>query len=237
MLKIKDNECSYSVYKHTFPNSKVYIGITFRNPLVRWGNGNNYSNNQYMTNAIKKYGWNNIKHEILFSNLTKEKAEKLEIELIALYKSSKPKYGYNITNGGKHNGMFSEQTIEKMRKAQLGKHLSKETKNKISKSNKGKYVSKETIEKIKKTKKDKGCSELSRFKCKLNGIKNGINNIKNAWTKTSKKVSKYDKENILLETYESISDASRKTGITITSISYVCNNKRKTAGGYIWHFV
>lgn len=41
----------------------------------------------------------------------------------------------------------------------------------------------------------------------------------------------------LLEIYESISEASRKTGIAITSISYCANGKRKTGGGFIWHFV
>lgn len=52
-----------------------------------------------------------------------------------------------------------------------------------------------------------------------------------------KKVAKYDKENNLLEIYESISEASRKTGIAITSISYCANGKRKTGGGFIWYFV
>ena len=100
MLKIKDNECSYSVYKHTFPNSKVYIGITFRNPLVRWGNGNNYSNNQYMTNAIKKYGWNNIKHEIIAEHLTKDEACNFEKTLISLLNSTHREHGYNAHIGG-----------------------------------------------------------------------------------------------------------------------------------------
>ena len=40
-----------------------------------------------------------------------------------------------------------------------------------------------------------------------------------------------------VEIYESISEASRDTKITITSISYSANGKRKTGGGYIWHFV
>lgn len=54
--------------------------------------------------------------------------------------------------------------------------------------------------------------------------------------KTKKKVSKFNKNGIFLETYESISEASRRTNISISSISYVCNNKRKTAGGFIWHY-
>ena len=47
----------------------------------------------------------------------------------------------------------------------------------------------------------------------------------------------FDKYNNLIEVYESISEASRRTGTTITSISYSANGKRKTGGGYIWHFV
>lgn len=29
----------YSVYKHTFPNGKVYIGMTGQEPEKRWANG------------------------------------------------------------------------------------------------------------------------------------------------------------------------------------------------------
>lgn len=32
----------YSVYKHTCPNNKVYIGITSRKPEKRWKNGYGY---------------------------------------------------------------------------------------------------------------------------------------------------------------------------------------------------
>ena len=68
---------------HIFPNNKVYVGITCRKPKYRWDNGNGYKNNKYMTNAIQKYGWNNIEHKILFTDLMKEEAERKEIELIA----------------------------------------------------------------------------------------------------------------------------------------------------------
>lgn len=72
---------------------------------------------------------------------------------------------------------------------------------------------------------------------KENAVKNNLNKyhiLANEVTK--KKIAQYDKQNNLLNTYESISEASRKTGITITSISYSANGKRKTAGGFIWHF-
>ena len=39
----------YSVYKHTFPNGKVYIGITKQNPLKRWRNGTGYKGQPDLT--------------------------------------------------------------------------------------------------------------------------------------------------------------------------------------------
>ena len=93
-------ENKYCVYKHTAPNGKVYIGITCQNPLRRWNNGKGYAENSYFSNAIVKYGWDNIKHEILFDNLTKEEACQKEIDLIAEHKSNIADYGYNISSGG-----------------------------------------------------------------------------------------------------------------------------------------
>ena len=87
-------EKKYIVYKHIFPNNKVYIGMTSKKPIYRWNNGKAYMNNKNIINAIKKYGWKNVKHEILYENLTKEVAEGKEIELITEYKSNNIKYGY-----------------------------------------------------------------------------------------------------------------------------------------------
>ena len=54
---------SYTVYKHTFPNNKVYIGITSQSVSRRWRNGEGYRNKQQLIyRAILKYGWDNIKH-------------------------------------------------------------------------------------------------------------------------------------------------------------------------------
>ena len=63
---------NYTVYKHILPNNKIYIGITSKEPFLRWKWG--YRHNSYFLNAIKKYGWQNIKHEILFINLTKRRS-------------------------------------------------------------------------------------------------------------------------------------------------------------------
>lgn len=112
----------YTVYMHTnTANGKRYIGITCQRPLQRWKNGKGYKINICFTNAINKYGWENFKHDILYTNLTKAQAEAKEIELIAKYKSNNRKYGYNIENGGNCVGTHSIETRKKLSKSLKGK--------------------------------------------------------------------------------------------------------------------
>ena len=61
--------------------------------------------------------------------------------------------------------------------------------------------------------------------------------INSSYNDRNKEVQQFDKNNKLLATYKSISDASRITGIKVSSISYSANGQRKTGGGYIWRFV
>ena len=92
---------NYKVYKHTNKqNNKVYIGITQQKLNKRWQNGYGYKEQKYFYNAIKKYGWDNFNHELLYEGLTEEQAKEKEIELIKFYKSNNRKYGYNLSKGG-----------------------------------------------------------------------------------------------------------------------------------------
>lgn len=113
----------YTVYKHTL-NEKIYIGITSQKPENRWLYGWGYKECPRFYNAIKKYGWKNVKHEILFTDLTKEEAEQKEIELIALYQSADRRYGYNIDNGGNCVGKCSEEHKKKISEKLSGKNNS-----------------------------------------------------------------------------------------------------------------
>ena len=95
------NTKKYIVYMHTSPNNKRYIGITSHtNPKHRWKGGYGYHKNDYFYRSIQKYGWDNFKHEIIASNLSKEEACKMEIELIEKYKTRYPEFGYNYSKGG-----------------------------------------------------------------------------------------------------------------------------------------
>ena len=103
-----NNNENWTVYKHTSPSNKVYIGITGREVHKRWNCGYGYYAQPYFYNAIVKYGWNNISHEILETGLTKQEAGEKEKYYIKQYKSDIPEYGYNISSGGndcyKHKG-------------------------------------------------------------------------------------------------------------------------------------
>ena len=91
----------YYVYMHEHrENGKKYIGITCQDPYKRWGNGKNYKKTSYFRNAVDKYGWDMFKHEILYTNLSKEEACIKEQELIKKYKTNDNKYGYNNSVGG-----------------------------------------------------------------------------------------------------------------------------------------
>ena len=91
---------TYIVYEHISPSNKRYIGITCQPPESRWRHGEGYKNNVAFYNAIKKYGWDNFSHNILFFNLSANEAANKEKELINFYKTTDKNYGYNIKTGG-----------------------------------------------------------------------------------------------------------------------------------------
>lgn len=94
-----EGEGTYCVYAHTSPNGKKYIGMTKNgnNPNKRWQNGNGYITQRKFYNAIKKYGWDNFKHEILKNNLNFSSACYWEMYYIRFYKSDEK--GYNVLSG------------------------------------------------------------------------------------------------------------------------------------------
>lgn len=96
-------EQNYKVYMHICPNNKKYIGITKQPPKKRWQNGYGYKTQNHFYRAIMKYGWQNIKHIILFDKLSYQQACKKEIELIKLFKTNNYNFGYNVSSGGDGN--------------------------------------------------------------------------------------------------------------------------------------
>lgn len=149
----------YTVYIHTSPSNKAYVGITSMIPEKRWKSGLGYlskgKNKEYlqpaMANAVLKYSnWNEWEHFIFAEGLPKEKAEHIEQLLIALFKTQDCKYGYNIQNGGSVD-CVSEETKKKMSNSHKGKKQSEESIRKSAEARTGRIVSEETREKMRQS--------------------------------------------------------------------------------------
>lgn len=224
----------YKVYKHTSPNGKVYIGITGRKVEERWRDGNGYAHSPHFNAAIKKYGWDKINHEILFSELTKKEAEEKEISLIKEYQSTNPLYGYNCDSGGNANHTHTEETKNKIRLSHIGMTHGEETRKKISalkKGNKNRLGQKQSDEcKRKISEKNKG-----KWAGTNNYFHTHIYCGEQHWH--SKAIEKYDFNGNLLATKLCAEDFARELNKkNATHIIEVCRGKRKSAYGFLWKY-
>ena len=232
---------NFCVYKHTTPSNKVYIGITSMQPYKRWKGGHGYQNNTHFYNAIKKYGWNNIKHEVLFSGLTKEEACQKEIELISEYNSADIEHGYNQSTGGEYGSSGwhpSDETIKKQRDSHIGKyagennpfygkHHSEESKAKMSASHtgRGKPLSEEHKKKIGEANKGRVMSAESRRKMS--------EQRKGKAAKNKKRVMCVNNGVV----YDSLTEAAIQTGANRKHISAVCKGARNTTRGLKFQYI
>lgn len=218
---------TYTVYRHTSPSGKIYIGITKHlNVKIRWCNGSSYVGCPIFYKAILKYGWDNIKHEILFNNLTKERAEYLEKEFIRHYKALG--ISYNVTDGGEGG---------------WGHKMSEENKQKLSRERKG-IVPWKAINASLAANTGKKRGPRDRViveKIRQTRLKNGKKctpemiqaNIERNLDKCHP-VLQYDLNMNLIAEYRSIKYASEIMKCSRSGINECIQGKRKTCKGYIW---
>ena len=230
----------YVVYVHTFPNGKRYVGITCQDIQRRWRGGKGYEG-QPVFDAILKYGWDNIRHEIIATDLTKEEAEDIEIRLIKEYHSLSHENGYNIETGGNSTKRLSEETKKK---------ISEKNKGRLSGSkhwNYGKHLPDDVKEKIRKAHIGIKPSEEKRRKMsiRMSGKNNPMYGTKIPEDHQEKlkraSIKATSKPVICIETkviYRSSAEAQRETGINARTIGYVVNHdpRYRTAGGYHWEY-
>lgn len=201
----------YIIYEHINKiNGKRYIGQTSQKPEYRWNHGEGYKNSTYFYSAIKKYGWDNFEHNILYVDLTKEEANKKEQELIKKYDLTNRTNGYNSDEGGNNKTPSLETRMKQSISAQNRPIVSEETKKKLSELSKGTIRSEKTKEKMSQAakqreeeKKQRGRKRERKVKCLNTG-----------------------------EIFESCRKAANWCGLVGTSgIASVCNKgKQKTAG-------
>lgn len=198
----------YTVYRHISPSGKVYVGITCRKPEYRWNKGKGYKETDQLCffRAIKKYGWDNIKHEILYTNLSEEEAKTLEISLIKHYKSLG--ISYNMTDGGDGGrGLHGKR-----------KKLSEETRRKMSESRKGLFAG----EKNPMYGRHTDNPIYGKF-----GKNHPASKVVYQYTTDGVFVQRWD-------SMTEAAVALGYTQKAVTHITACCNGRYKTALGYIW---
>lgn len=205
---MSENNCAVYVHVNLI-NGKKYFGITTREPEKRWKNGNGYHGNAHFMNAIKKYGWENFAHYVLFKNIPVAIAKNIEEFLIQEHFSYDPRFGYNKTRGGEHE-IPSEETRRKMSEAHKGNVLGEETRKAKSKAMKEYYKNHPETRKAKSKALSKSVEALD--------------------PETGHRVFCFD---------STISAERAGLGFDCAHISKCCNRKPgfKTHKGYIWRWV
>lgn len=204
----------WKVYCYTTPSNKKYIGITKNSLKQRLKSGYN----KYFTNAINKYGYENIQIEILEENLSLEEASQKERYYIHLYDTTNRDKGYNITSGGEGGqGFYDYYEVAEYYK----------------KSN---YNFKETLNYFQcQSKTLLNILELYGFDRKE--IVSQLNRQRYIEQNKNVAVIQYDLSGNYIQDYITVQDAAKAVGLLQPhGIIEVCKNERNKAGGYYWRF-
>lgn len=241
---------SIGIYKITNPKGKIYIGqsVNLKRREYDYENQKNCSSQILLFRSLKKYNWGSHKFEIIEECHLNSLNER-ERYWQDFFDVLNPKKGLNcrLTTSSSKSGKLSQKTKNKISesnkgkpkhteenkiiisqrskllKNMLGKTHTLETKNKISQSKKGKTLPPETRDKMSKSASGKIKTQEHKSNISLNHP-------------TKKPVLQINLKGDMINEFISINEASRQTGYRVSDISACCNNKQKTAFGFVWRF-
>lgn len=209
-------------------NNKKYIGQSKN--IVKRCSPSNYKGCTKFYSAIQKYGWDNFYQIILEANLSLEEANKKEEYYIKKYSTIET--GYNLKSGGL-NHTYSQESKDKMSKSCA-------TKQPIICIETGKIY-----ESAKAAAKDVNGFDTNIISCCRGKVSSAYkfhwkyvneNKNKNFPTKENKSKKKV-KCKELNRIFNSMSEASKETGVARPNISHCCAGRLLSAGGYTWEYV
>ncbi len=235
---------TWLVYHHTCEQSqKSYIGITKKSLKKRWQEHVSLSNDKRLSvqnkkyrfqRAIKKYGVDAWQHEVLAEGLDFEVACELEKSLIAELKTLSPN-GYNETEGGKCVTLTLEGK-ERHRQATYEALHKPDVRERYLVGIRRSHSTPEFLENNKKAQKiaqnRPDVIELKSLKMKEHCAQSSYISPR------AKFIEQLDFETgNILNSYESVTKASKATKINLGHISEVARGARKRAGGFGWRYV
>lgn len=246
-------------------NNKKYIGSTISKINIRYNqhmyNAFNTKSNKYnypLYCAIRKYGINNFKFEILEQkDCSIEEIRQIEHNYIIKYNTLSP-YGYNQTE----NTICPDSTHNPEIYKKISKTKREKAKNvaEVDKENKIIKIYRSIIDCAEQT----GCDQRKIGSC-CRGERHHTNNRRFYWIdkngeliipiykgdsvykgerdktqiqSTSKKVAKIDlKTDEIIETYDTIALAARMNNCDASAISKVCKGIRNKCGNFKWKYI
>lgn len=214
---------SYIIYKaeNTFTN-EVYIGATTKtlderinDHLLKSMNGSNVCFHK----AINKFSSKTFVWSVIDTAYSTNELAKKEIEYIYLYDSLKN--GYNSDKGGGIKKTVYQFNIETGALINSYEDLSSAA-NAVNANNKS--ISNACLHYNKTCK-----GYIWSYSCTLE--------LTSTLDERKKAVSQSSLTGDFIVSYESASEASRKTGISKTCITRCCRSERKQSGGFLWKYI
>ena len=230
---MQDNKQSGIYCIENLITNKKYIGQS-NNIHNRWRKhiselNRNSHFNDYLQNAWNKYGVNNFKFYVL-EYCEPDKLDEREKYYIDLYCTVNRNHGYNLKSGGQTNISYSEETRKKMSISIQRSYLNPKRKE---------------IQRVNALKQWKN----PEIKSKIIGSNNGMYG-KHHTDEAKQKVSNKNKGRksarrnttpvLCVELNKKFADATtagKEMNLDSSGILKVCQNKRKTCGGYTWTFI
>jgi len=242
------------IYKTTnIINNKIYIGQTCRKERI----DEYFGSGVKISLALKKYGKESFKKEIIDTANSLDELNEKEIYWINFFESYKDSVGYNIELGGK-NKVVAESTKLKISKAKIGEVKSASMRAKNSKNKMGnkywvgrkhKESSKKLFSEIAKNRTQIQCPHCFKVCDNSNGRRWHFDYCKKAPINTRKfRVQKEANRKDLIPvvqltflggeiaSFVSIAQAVRVTKIDSKSIRLCALGEYKQAGGFLWKF-
>lgn len=207
--------------------------------------------NEHLKASILKYGFDNFKFEVLFEGDNPMVLDELEIQYISNYEACDKTKGYNIEAGGRnarptaetlvkmsnsHKGIIQTSEWKEKRIAKAGTEEAKkyglpktdEEREILSEKNRGEnaywFGKKRDPEMVKRM------AESKRGKLMNPDAK------KELMLRQAKKVEMTDSIGVIT-VFESQTDASAATGISVNSISSYCKGKFKNKSGLVFKYI
>lgn len=224
-------ELKFIVYEHVnLFNNKRYIGITSQIPEVRWQRGSGYRENTIFFRAIKKYGWDNFEHNVLYEGLSNREALEIESTLIKKYKSLG--VSYNISDGYEELGISKRIPIIVYDTGgnYVGVYIS------IHKASIELGIPETNITMALSNKYNITQAKGYVFLKEGDNILDKLDKVNKRHSSARRPVIQLTKNGQILAEFNSVSDAANSLGCGTGSISNCLKGRYKTAAGYKWRY-